>query len=94
MSLPIIINQIESGNCTVGSNPTPSDAYHYNELRRGSNTAVITEHKKPHYQQVNLNKRDGISKIINVVRKLKKNDCSIPFRMPFDYKNLSIPSFT
>ena len=54
-----IIDQIESGNCTVGSNPTPSEAYHYNELRRSSNTAVITEGKKPHYQQLNLNSRGG-----------------------------------
>ena len=59
MNVPSIINQIKEGDRTVGSNPTPSDAYHYNELRRGSNTAVITEHKKPHYQQVNLNKRGG-----------------------------------
>jgi hypothetical protein len=59
MKLPIIINQIESGNSTVGSNPTPSDAYHYNDLRRNGNTEVITEPKKAHYQQVNLNKRGG-----------------------------------
>ena len=59
MSLPIIINQIKEGDRTVGSNPTPSEAYHYNELRRSSNTAVITEPKKPHYQQLNLNSRGG-----------------------------------
>ena len=59
MSLPSIINQIESSNCTVGSNPTPSDAYRYNDLRRKSNTAVITEPKKAHYQQLNLNSRGG-----------------------------------
>jgi hypothetical protein len=59
MSFPIIINQIKEGDRTVGSNPTPSEAYHYNDLRRSSNTAVITEPKKPHYQQVNLNKRGG-----------------------------------
>ena len=59
MKLPIIINQIESGNCTVGSNPTPSESYRYNYLRQDSNTAVITEPKKAHYQQLNLNSRGG-----------------------------------
>jgi hypothetical protein len=54
-----IINHIEGGNKTVGSNPTPSDAYRYNDLRRDSNTAVITEPKKAHYQQLNLNSRGG-----------------------------------
>jgi hypothetical protein len=43
----------------VGSNPTPSDAYRYNDLRRDSNTAVITEPKRAHYQQLNLNSRGG-----------------------------------
>jgi len=43
----------------VGSNPTPSDAYCYNDLRRESNTAVINEPKKAHYQQLNLNSRGG-----------------------------------
>jgi len=43
----------------VGSNPTPSDAYRYNDLRRKSNTAVITEPKKAHYQQLNLNSHGG-----------------------------------
>ena len=59
MSFPTIINQIKEGNRTVGSNPTPSEAYHYNELRRSSNTAVITEPKRAHYQQLNLNSRGG-----------------------------------
>ena len=54
-----IIDQIESGNCTVGSNPTPSEPYRYNDLRRDGNTAVITESKKAHYQQLNLNSRGG-----------------------------------
>ena len=54
-----IINQNKEGDRTVGSNPTPSEAYHYNDLRQSSNTAVITELKRPHYQQVNLNKRGG-----------------------------------
>ena len=54
-----IIDQIESGNPTVGSNPTPSEAYYYNDLRRSSNTAVITEPKRAHYQQLNLNLRGG-----------------------------------
>ena len=43
----------------MGSNPTPSEAYHYNDLRRSSNTAVITEPKREHYQQLNLNSRGG-----------------------------------
>ena len=43
----------------MGSNPTPSDAYHYNDLRRNGNAAVITEPKKAHYQQLNLNSRGG-----------------------------------
>ena len=54
-----IINQIKEGDRTVGSNPTPSDAYRYNDLRRDSNTAVITEPKRAHYQQLNLNSRGG-----------------------------------
>ena len=54
-----IIDQIEARNRSVGSNPTPSEAYHYNELRRSSNTAVITEPKRAHYQQLNLNSRGG-----------------------------------
>ncbi len=54
-----IIDQIESGNCTVGSNPTPSQAYGYNDLRRDGNTAVITEPKKKHYQQHSLLIRGG-----------------------------------
>jgi hypothetical protein len=59
MNAPSIINQIKEGDRTVGSNPTPSDSCHYNDLRRNSNTAVITEAKKPHYQQLNLNSRGG-----------------------------------
>ena len=51
MSAQGIIDQNESGNCTVGSNPTPSEAYGYNDLCRNGNTAVITELKKKHYQQ-------------------------------------------
>jgi hypothetical protein len=43
----------------VGSNPTPSDAYRYNDLRRDGNTTVITGPKKAHYQQLNLNSRGG-----------------------------------
>jgi hypothetical protein len=54
-----IINQIKEGDRTVGSNPTPSDAYRYNDLRRDGNTAVITEPKKANYQQLNLNSRGG-----------------------------------
>jgi len=54
-----IINQNKGGNRSVGSNPTPSDAYHCNNLRRNGNTAVITEPKKAHYQQLNLNSRGG-----------------------------------
>jgi len=59
MSFPSIINQIKEGDRTVGSNPTPSEAYHYNDLCRKSNTAVITEPKKAHYQQLNFNSRGG-----------------------------------
>jgi hypothetical protein len=54
-----IIDQIESCNCTVGSNPTPSESYHYNDLHRNGNTAVITEPKKKHYQQHSLLIRGG-----------------------------------
>ena len=43
----------------MGSNPTPSESYRYNDLRRDSNTAVITKPKKAHYQQLNLNSRGG-----------------------------------
>jgi len=59
MNVPSIINQIKEGNRSVGSNPTPSDACHCNDLRRNGNTAVITEPKKAHYQQLNLNSRGG-----------------------------------
>ena len=54
-----IINQIKSGNCTVGSNPTPSEAYGYNDLRRDGYTAVATESKLKHYQQNSLLIRGG-----------------------------------
>ena len=54
-----IINQIKSGNCTVGSNPTPSEAYHYNDLCRDGYTAVATESKLKHYQQNSLLIRGG-----------------------------------
>ena len=54
-----IIDQIKSSNCTVGSNPTPSDAYGYNELRRNGNTAVTNESKLKHYQQHSLLIRGG-----------------------------------
>jgi len=54
-----IIDQIESGNCTVGSNPTPSESYHYNDLRRDGNAAVATESKLKHYQQHSLLVRGG-----------------------------------
>ena len=43
----------------MGSNPTPSDAYRYNDLRRDGNTAVIAEPKKAHYQQLNFISRGG-----------------------------------
>jgi hypothetical protein len=43
----------------VGSNPTPSDAYGYNDLRRNSNTAVTTDSPKKHYQQHSLLIRGG-----------------------------------
>ena len=59
MNLPSIINQNERGNRSVGSNPTPSEAYGYNDLRRNGNTAVITEPKKKHYQQNSLLIRGG-----------------------------------
>ncbi len=59
MTLPTIINQNVEGNRIGGSNPSTATTYHYNELRRSSNTAVITEPKKPHYQQLNLNSRGG-----------------------------------
>ena len=59
MSLPTIINQIKEGNRTVGSNPTPSESYHYNDLRRDSNTAVANESALKHYQQNSLLIRGG-----------------------------------
>ena len=43
----------------MGSNPTPSESYHYNDLRRASNTAVTTEPQKKHYQQNSLLIRGG-----------------------------------
>ena len=59
MSLPTIINQIKEGNRTVGSNPTPSESYHYNDLHRDSNTAVTNESNLKHYQQHSLLIRGG-----------------------------------
>jgi len=59
MSFPSIINQNKEGNTTVGSNPTPSEAYGYNDLRRSANTALTTEPKKKHYQQHSLLIRGG-----------------------------------
>jgi hypothetical protein len=59
MKLPIIINQNKEGDRTVGSNPTPSEAYGYNDLRRNANTALTTELKKKHYQQHSLLIRGG-----------------------------------
>ena len=61
MSLPTIINQIKEGNRTVGSNPTPSESYHYNDLRRNGNTAVTNESKLKHYQHPSLLIRGGYS---------------------------------
>jgi len=43
----------------VGSNPTPSDAYGCNDLRRNGNTAVTTDSPKKHYQQNSLLIRGG-----------------------------------
>ena len=43
----------------MGSNPTPSEAYGYNDLRQNANTALTTEPKKNHYQQHSLLIRGG-----------------------------------
>ena len=43
----------------MGSNPTPSDAYGCNDLRRNGNTAVTTDSQKKHYQQHSLLIRGG-----------------------------------
>ena len=51
--------QIYKGNRTVGSNPTPSESYRYNDLRRDGYTAVATESKLKHYQQNSLLIRGG-----------------------------------
>ena len=59
MSFPTIINQIKEGNRTVGSNPTPSESYHYNDLRRDGDTAVANESKLKHYQQNSFLIRGG-----------------------------------
>jgi hypothetical protein len=59
MTLPTIINQNVEGNRIGGSNPSTATTYHYKDLRRSSNSAVIAESKKPHYQQLNLNSRGG-----------------------------------
>ena len=59
MNLPSIINQNKERNRSVGSNPTPSESYGYNELRLNSNTAVTTDSKKKHYQQNSLLIRGG-----------------------------------
>jgi hypothetical protein len=59
MSFRSIINQNKEGDRTVGSNPTPSEAYGYNDLRRNANTALTTEPKKKHYQQHSLLIRGG-----------------------------------
>jgi hypothetical protein len=54
-----IIDQIKSGNCTVGSNPTPSEAYGCNDLRLNGNTVVTTESPKKNYEQNSLLIRGG-----------------------------------
>jgi hypothetical protein len=59
MTSQSIIDQIKEGDRTVGSNPTPSEAYGYNDLRRNGNTVVTTESPKKHYQQNSLLIRGG-----------------------------------
>ena len=43
----------------MGSNPTPSECYHYNDLRKGENTQVTAQVAKRNYQLFNLNSRGG-----------------------------------
>jgi hypothetical protein len=58
MSLQSITNQIEARNRSVGSNPTPSELYHYSDLRSKSNTAVTKESKKP-FVRTSFDQRGG-----------------------------------
>lgn len=54
-----IINHIKGGNKSVGSNPTPSDAYHYNDLRKIENSEVISQAPKRNSEIFNPYKRGG-----------------------------------
>jgi hypothetical protein len=53
------INHIEGGNKTVGSNPTPSECYHYNDLQKPEKSRVTSQQSKPNYKLFNLNLRGG-----------------------------------
>lgn len=59
MNFPSIINQNEERNRTVGSNPTPSDAYHYNDLQKAEKAEVISQAPKLNSQLFNPYKRGG-----------------------------------
>jgi hypothetical protein len=54
-----IINQIKEGDRTVGSNPTPSECYHYNDLQIGEKSRVTSRQSKANYKLFNLNLRGG-----------------------------------
>ena len=54
-----IINHIERGNRSVGSNPTPSESYHYNDLQKAQKAEVISQAPKLNSQLFNPYKRGG-----------------------------------
>ena len=43
----------------MGSNPTPSECYHYNDLQKPEKSRVTSQQSKPNYKLFNLNLRGG-----------------------------------
>ena len=71
MSLQSITNQIEARNRSVGSNPTPSELYHYSDLRSNSNTAVTKESQGASKPTTAQNQRDEINQLVSGLAKQK-----------------------
>ena len=71
MTLQSITNQIEARNRSVGSNPTPSELYHYSDLRSNSNTAVTKESQGACKPTTAQNRRDEINQLVSGLAKQK-----------------------
>jgi hypothetical protein len=59
VKITALTNQNEGVNKTVGSNPTPSECYHYNELQKPEKSRVTSQQSKANYKLFNLNLRGG-----------------------------------